>query len=74
MATVGHWCLLGLSWWVIDIGLGLQVNLGVIIVVFLEAALFINSVPSVPGAAGSFEVAVIYTLVFFDIGSERRLQ
>ena len=49
-------------------GLGVQVNVGVMIVVFLAAALFINSVPSAPGAAGSFEFAVIYTLGFFDIG------
>ena len=68
VATVAHWVLLGLSGWLLARGLGLDVNLGAMIVMFLAAALFINSVPSAPGAAGTFEFAIIYTLGFFDIG------
>ena len=67
LASVGHWLLLGLSGWVLARGLGLEVNLGAMVVMFLAAALFINSVPSAPGAAGTFEFAIIYTLGFFDI-------
>ena len=67
LSTVGHWGLLGLSGWVLAHGLGLEVNLGAMVVMFLATALFINSVPSAPGAAGTFEFAIIYTLGFFNI-------
>ena len=48
-------------------GLGLDVNLLALTVMFAAAALFVNSVPSAPGAAGTFEFAIIYTLGFFDV-------
>ena len=67
VSTVVHWLCLGLSGWFIARGLGLEVNLLALTVMFAAAALFINSVPSAPGAAGTFEFAIIYTLGFFDV-------
>ena len=67
LATVGHWIFLGLSGWFVARGLGLDLDPGPMVVMFLAAALFINSVPSAPGAAGTFEFAIIYTLGFFGI-------
>ena len=66
-STVVHWVFLGLSGWFIARGLGLEVNLLALTVMFAAAALFVNSVPSAPGAAGTFEFAIIYTLSFFDV-------
>ena len=66
-STVVHWVFLGLSGWFIARGLGLEVNLLALTVMFAAAALFVNSVPSAPGAAGTFEFAIIYTLGFFDV-------
>ena len=66
-STVVHWLFLGLSGWFIARGLGLDVNLLALTVMFAAAALFVNSVPSAPGAAGTFEFAIIYTLGFFDV-------
>ena len=65
--TVVHWVLLGFSGWILARGLGIDVNLGAMVAMFLAAALFINAVPSAPGAAGTFEFAIIYTLGFFDV-------
>ena len=67
LSTVIHWAFLGLSGWFIARGLGLDVNLLALTVMFAAAALFVNSVPSAPGAAGTFEFAIIYTLGFFDV-------
>ena len=67
LSTVAHWVCLGLSGWFIARGLGLDVNVLALTVMFAAAALFVNSVPSAPGAAGTFEFAIIYTLGFFDV-------
>ncbi len=67
LSTVVHWVCLGLSGWFIALGLGLDVNILALTVMFAAAALFVNSVPSAPGAAGTFEFAIVYTLGFFDI-------
>ena len=66
-STVVHWLCLGLSGWFMARGLGLDVNVLALTVMFAAAALFVNSVPSAPGAAGTFEFAIIYTLGFFDV-------
>ncbi len=66
-STVVHWLCLGLSGWFIARGLGLDLDLLALTVMFAAAALFVNSVPSAPGAAGTFEFAIVYTLGFFDV-------
>ena len=66
-SSIAHWVCLGLSGWLLAYGLGLEVGLAATTVMFAAAALFVNSVPSAPGAAGTFEFAIIYTMGFFGI-------
>jgi len=63
LATVGHWVLLGVSGWVLGRGLGMDVSLWTMVVLFLAATFFTSAVPSLPGAVGTFEAAIMYTLV-----------
>lgn len=65
--SLGHWLLLGLSAWVVAIGMDLPVSLAQIILVILATILFATSVPALPGAIGTFEAAMVYVLGLFDI-------
>lgn len=61
--TVGHWLIVGLSGWILAHGLGMDVSLGLMIVLFVAVIFFVSATPSLPGAVGTFEAAVMYTLV-----------
>ncbi len=65
--SLGHWLLLGLSAWVVAVGMGLPVSLAQIILVMLATILFATSVPSLPGAIGTFEAAMVYVLGLFNV-------
>ncbi|MBI2873431.1 MAG: flippase-like domain-containing protein [Chloroflexi bacterium] len=67
-ATAGHWVFLGVGGWVLARGLGMNVALGALVVIFVATDFFTSAVPSLPGAAGTFEFAVIYTLGLFSVG------
>ncbi len=66
-ATLGHWSLLGLSGWIIARGIGIDVDVAVVVVLFMGSIFFVAAVPSLPGGAVTFEAAVVYTLGLFDI-------
>ncbi len=67
LATLGHWSLLGLSGWIIAKGIGIDVDVAVVVVLFMGSIFFVAAVPSLPGGAVTFEAAVVYTLGLFDI-------
>ena len=67
LATLGHWSLLGLSGWIIAGGIGVDVDVAVVVVLFMGSVFFVAAVPSLPGGAVTFEAAVVYTLGLFDI-------
>ena len=67
LATLGHWSLLGLSGWIIARGIGIDVDVAVVVVLFMGSIFFVAAVPSLPGGAVTFEAAVVYTLGLFDI-------
>jgi uncharacterized membrane protein YbhN (UPF0104 family) len=47
--------------------MGLPVSLAQIILVMLATILFATSVPSLPGAIGTFEAAMVYVLGLFNV-------
>lgn len=65
--TLGHWSLLGLSGWIIARGIGIDVNVAMVVVLFMGSIFFVAAVPSLPGGAVTFEAAVVYTLGLFDV-------
>ena len=65
--SLGHWLLLGLSAWVVAVGMDLPVSLAQIILGILATILFATSVPALPGAIGTFEAAMVYVLGLFNI-------
>jgi uncharacterized protein (TIRG00374 family) len=67
LATLGHWSLLGLSGWIIARGIGIDVDVAVVVVLFMGSIFFVAAVPSLPGGAVTFEASVVYTLGLFDI-------
>ena len=70
LGTLGHWILLGLSGWIIARGLNIDVDVAVVVVLFMGTVSFVSVVPSLPGGALTFEAAVVYTLGLFGIPSE----
>lgn len=69
--TVAHWFFLGVGGWALGHGLGMNVGLGAMVVLFLAATFFISAVPSLPGGLGAFEFAVMLTLEM--LGVEKTL-
>ena len=67
LSTVGYMVLLGLSGWLLARGMGMDLNPLIMIVLLLAATLFTSAVPSAPGAAGTYEFAILFTLDFFDV-------
>ncbi len=61
-ATLAHWFLLGLAAWVLAEGLGMDLNVVTLTAIMVAATFFTSAVPSLPGAAGTYEFALIYTL------------
>lgn len=73
IGTIVHWGLVGISGWVIAQGLGIDVGVAVIVVLFMGSVFFVSAVPSLPGGAITFEAAVVYTLNLFAVGNEQAL-
>lgn len=67
VTTFGQWVCLGLSGWFVAQGLGMSLSLATMIVLFLAAVFFTSAAPSLPGAVGTFDFAVIQTLDLFGI-------
>ncbi len=61
-ATLAHWFLLGVSAWVLANGLGMDLDILTLTTLMVATTFFTSAVPSLPGAAGTYEFAMIYTL------------
>jgi uncharacterized membrane protein YbhN (UPF0104 family) len=73
IGTIVHWGLVGVSGWVIAKGLGIDVGVAVVVVLFMGSVFFVSAIPSLPGGAITFEAAVVYTLSLFAVGNEQAL-
>ncbi|MEX2599364.1 MAG: lysylphosphatidylglycerol synthase transmembrane domain-containing protein [Dehalococcoidia bacterium] len=62
LATLGHWLLLGLAAWIIGRGMGMDVSLLFMATLMAATTFFIAAVPSLPGAVGTFEFAMVFIL------------
>ena len=60
--TVLQWCVLGCTGWILAIGLGIEITFIESVVLILVAIFVSTSIPSAPGAIGTFEAAVVYTM------------
>ena len=61
-ATLAHWFLLGLAAWVLAQGLGIDLNVLTLTALMVGTTFFTSAVPSLPGAVGTYEFALISTL------------
>lgn len=68
--TVTYWLLLGPAAWVLAMGMGVDINLFQATIVALGATFFATSVPGLPGAFGTFELAVQEMLVIWGVPRE----
>ena len=69
-ATSSHWFLLGVSAWVLAQGLGMDLNILTLTTLMAATTFFTSAVPSLPGAAGTYEFAMIYTLELLGVDHE----
>ena len=69
LATVSHWLLLGMAAWLIGRGLGMEVSLLMMATLMAATTFFIAAVPSLPGAVGTFEFAMVFILEEVGVGS-----
>ena len=67
LASVVHWGVLGLSAWILAGSMGVEISLTQAILLTLATIFVSTSIPTVPGAIGVFEAAVVYILAFFDV-------
>ena len=65
VSTVVHWLCLGASGWVLADALGMDLHFLAVVVMIVATTFFVNSIPSAPGALGTFEYAIHVTLGFF---------
>ena len=68
--TIVYWLLLGPSAWVLANGMGVEINLYQATIVALGAIFFATSVPGLPGAFGTFELAVQEMLAVWSVPRE----
>ncbi|MBI2936193.1 MAG: flippase-like domain-containing protein [Chloroflexi bacterium] len=73
LATIAYWILLGVSAAILARGLGLSLSLSAAVVTVVAVTLFATSLPSLPGALGTFEFAAVYMLDFFAFTREDAL-
>ena len=65
ISTIIHWLCLGASGWVLADALGMDLHFLAVVVMIVAATVFVNSIPSAPGALGTFEYAIHITLGVF---------
>ena len=65
-----YWGLVGISGWIITLGLEMDVAVFFIVVLVQAAILFSTSVPGLPGAFGTFEFATVHLLRLWGIPQE----
>ncbi|MBI4200516.1 MAG: flippase-like domain-containing protein [Chloroflexi bacterium] len=67
LGTLAYWGMLGLSGWFVGQGLGIEMEAAALVALLAGSLFFVSAVPSLPGGAVTFEIAVIYTLGLFDV-------
>lgn len=67
MVSVVQWVILGASGWIVAWGMDLSLSLPQVVLVILATIFFATSIPSLPGAIGTFEAAMVYVAGFFDV-------
>lgn len=67
LASVAHWGILGLSAWILAGSMGIEISIPQAVLLTLATIFVSTSIPTVPGAIGVFEAAVVYILSFFDV-------
>ena len=60
--SYGYWILIGLTAWIIAEAIDLQITPISATLVIMGTTFFATAVPAAPGAAGTFEFAVVYVL------------
>ena len=68
--SIFFWTLVGISAWIVALGMNLPINAATAIVVVMGTTFFATSVPAMPAAIGTFEAATVYILSFFGIEKE----
>ncbi len=70
-ATFMHWFLMGVSGWVLALGLEIDIDPLTMATVLVAAAFFTSAMLSLPGGAGTYHFALVSMLV--ELGSDRAL-
>ena len=65
--SLSQWLVLGVSGWIVAWGMDIHLSLAQAVLVILLTIFVATSVPAVPGALGTFEAAMVYTMGFFDV-------
>jgi len=65
--SLSQWLVLGVSGWIVAQGMDIPLSLAQAVLVILVTIFVATSVPAVPGAIGTFEAAMVYTMGFFDV-------
>ena len=67
VVSMAHWIVLGLSGWVVAWSMDISLSPPQATLVVLAAIFFATTVPSLPGAIGTFEAAMVYVMGFFGV-------
>lgn len=62
-----QWVLLGISGWIVAGGMDITLSLVQAVLLILATVFVATSVPALPGAIGTFEVAMVYIIGLFDV-------
>lgn len=65
--TFFYWVAIGTTGWLVGLGLAVDVDIWEVMLVLILALYVTTVVPALPGAAGTFEFAIVYILAFFGI-------
>ncbi|MBI2855217.1 MAG: flippase-like domain-containing protein [Chloroflexi bacterium] len=65
--STAQWVILGISGWLVALGMDIPLSPSQAVLVVLATIFFATSIPSLPGAIGTFEAAMIYVAGFFDV-------
>ena len=67
LLTLFHWLLVGFCGWVLAFGMDLDITPFVATLAVLGTLYFATALPALPAAAGTFEFAIVYVLMFFGV-------
>ena len=62
-----QWVALGASGWILALGMDIPLSMAQVVLVLLATIFFATSIPSLPGAIGTFEAAMIYAMGLFGV-------